>query len=47
MRYLLISDIHSNLEALEASLQAAERLETGHENHGVAPGPVATRRREW
>jgi len=27
MRYLLISDIHSNLEALEASLQAAERLE--------------------
>lgn len=27
MRYLLISDIHSNLEALEASLEAAERLE--------------------
>jgi diadenosine tetraphosphatase ApaH/serine/threonine PP2A family protein phosphatase len=27
MRYLLISDIHSNLEALEASLAAAERLE--------------------
>ena len=27
MRYLLISDIHSNLEALEASLEAAEQLE--------------------
>jgi diadenosine tetraphosphatase ApaH/serine/threonine PP2A family protein phosphatase len=27
MRYLLISDIHSNLEALEASLEVAERLE--------------------
>jgi diadenosine tetraphosphatase ApaH/serine/threonine PP2A family protein phosphatase len=27
MRYLLISDIHSNLEALEASLEAADRLE--------------------
>jgi diadenosine tetraphosphatase ApaH/serine/threonine PP2A family protein phosphatase len=27
MRYLLISDIHGNFEALEASLEAAERLE--------------------
>jgi diadenosine tetraphosphatase ApaH/serine/threonine PP2A family protein phosphatase len=27
MRYLLISDIHGNLEALQATLEAAERLE--------------------
>lgn len=30
MRYLLISDIHGNLEALEAALEVAERLQPYH-----------------
>ena len=51
MRILLLSDIHANLEALDASLAAAPSFDTivnlgDIVGYGASPNEVATRSRE-